>query len=168
MFTGLPLLSRAGTPFGSPNPPVWTFFGAAAIVGRAELPVEKTWVFTNCRGITGAAGGRDTGLLASICTLGATTTSSGEIFVRISGGGTRNTSTGGVSTRATCGGGISRTGAGSWFTSGGVSTTARFNTAALDSTNRATPGRPMVRTNSFHGGRRSGSKENGAYWYVSD
>jgi hypothetical protein len=34
MFTGLPLLSRAGTPFGSPKSSGRTFFGAAAIVGR--------------------------------------------------------------------------------------------------------------------------------------
>src|SRR5216683_5403982 len=62
MLTALLLLSRAGTPFGSPKPPVCTFFGASAIVGKAELPVEKTWVFTSCFGITGAAGGSGTGL----------------------------------------------------------------------------------------------------------
>ncbi len=33
-----------GIPFGSPNPPVCTFAGAAAIVGVAELPVENTFV----------------------------------------------------------------------------------------------------------------------------
>jgi hypothetical protein len=45
MFAGLPLLfGFAGTPLGSPNPPVCTFCGAAAMVGVAELPVENTLV----------------------------------------------------------------------------------------------------------------------------
>jgi hypothetical protein len=45
MFAGLPLLfGFAGTPLGSPKPPVCTFCGAAAMVGVAELPVENTLV----------------------------------------------------------------------------------------------------------------------------
>src|SRR3974377_1815731 len=77
MFAGLPvLLFAAGTPFGSPNPPVCTFCGAAAIVGVAELPVENTLVCTRRRGISGADAGRF-GLLAAICTWGAVTSSVG-------------------------------------------------------------------------------------------
>src|SRR6478672_10513947 len=86
MLTGRLLFSRAGTPLGSPKPPVCTFLGASAIVGRAELPVENTWVFTNCFGITGALGGRVTGLMAAISTFGATGTSSGAVFGRTMGG----------------------------------------------------------------------------------
>ena len=47
IVTGFPWVSAAGTPLGSPNPPVCTFCGAAAIVGGAELPVENTLVRTS-------------------------------------------------------------------------------------------------------------------------
>src|SRR5262249_16532233 len=71
MLAGLPLeLPCAGTPFGSPNPPVCTFWGAAAMVGVAELPVENTLVCTSRFGITGAAVGRS-GFAAAIFTSGA-------------------------------------------------------------------------------------------------
>src|SRR5215470_15463269 len=71
MLAGLPFeLACAGTPFGSPKPPVCTFCGAAAIVGVAELPVENTLVCTRRRGIAGALCGR-LGLLGATSTLGA-------------------------------------------------------------------------------------------------
>src|ERR1700675_417086 len=111
MFAGLPvLLARAGTPFGSPNPPVWTFWGAAAIVGVAELPVEKTLVCTSLRGIAGVAAGRF-GLLAAISTLGGCISST-SIFGL--GAGNRKFSGMGVSRCATGSGVLnSRIGAGS-------------------------------------------------------
>ena len=106
MVTGRPLFSRAGTPFGSPNPPVCTCSGARAMVGVAELPVEKTLVFTNCRGITGA-GCRATGLFAATSILGGAGGSSGWTFALISGG-RRRTACDGICT--TAGGLNNRTG----------------------------------------------------------
>src|SRR4029077_10867259 len=98
MFTGLPLLARAGTPLGSPNPPVCTWDGALAIVGAAELPVENTLVFTNCLGMTGLfASGSGSSLLDAILTDGAGRSSTLGFG---SGAGTCSTS-GRDSTRAT-------------------------------------------------------------------
>ena len=114
MFTGWALLSRAGTPLGSPKPPVCTFFGASAMVGTAELPVENTWVFTSCFGITGAMGGSGTGLVAAISTLGATGTSSAQSSAALRAPGRAALQPAAFpSSCATRGGGISRTGAGS-------------------------------------------------------
>ena len=74
MFTGFPSLARAGTPLGSPNPPVCTWDGALAMVCGAELPVENTLVFTNCRGMTGLfASGIGSSFLDAILTVGAGT-----------------------------------------------------------------------------------------------
>src|SRR5271157_884072 len=71
MFTGdFPVLSFAGTPFGSPNPPVWTCAAGRSIVCGAELPVEKTLVRT-AFGITGAAdGGKLSSFFGAIFTSG--------------------------------------------------------------------------------------------------
>src|ERR1700716_3493236 len=57
MFTALPSLALAGTPLGSPKPPVCTLCGARAIVGAAELPVENTLVLPSCFGMTGGGCG---------------------------------------------------------------------------------------------------------------
>src|SRR5262245_40811947 len=114
MLAGLLLLlSFAGTPLGSPKPPVCTFCGAAAMVGVAELPVENTLVCTSRRGIAGAVCGRF-GLLAAISTLRdwVSSTTVGRGFG--GGAGNRRFSGIGVSKCAT-GSGIlnSRIGAGS-------------------------------------------------------
>ena len=100
------------------------FSGLPQSWARPSCRWKKHEFFTSCRGITGAAGGSGTGLVAAISTFGATGVSSGCGFGRTSGGGTRSTSArSGVSTRATTrGGGISFTGAGSWVSGGGVST----------------------------------------------
>src|SRR5260370_9065846 len=84
---GRPLLSRAGTPLGSPKPPVCTFDGAAAMVGVAELPVENTFVLTGGLGIMGFTSGRSSFLAASV-TLGACSSGTGTFF-RTNSDGTR-------------------------------------------------------------------------------
>src|SRR5579863_1858697 len=72
MVIGFPWLALAGTPLGSPKPPVCTFAAASAVVGVAELPVEKTLVFTGARGITGLGdGGRASNFLTATTTSGA-------------------------------------------------------------------------------------------------
>src|ERR1043165_310958 len=104
MFTGFPLFSRDGTPLGSPKHTVWTFCGAAAMVGVAELPVENTSVLTSCRGMMGVFVGSGIGLVAASVTLGATGKSSGCFSWRISVGilnasGLGSTSAGALITR---------------------------------------------------------------------
>ena len=58
----------AGTPLGSPKPPVCTFCGAALMVCGAELPVENTLVCTIRLGIAGALVAEGSGLEAAILT----------------------------------------------------------------------------------------------------
>src|ERR1700690_3082777 len=101
MFTGFPLVGFAGTPFGSPKPPVWVFCGGAAMVGAAELPVENKLVATSRLGIAGATG---TGIaLAASSILGATGASSAGTWRLIWGGGTWIASTSGTTGSATIG-----------------------------------------------------------------
>src|ERR1019366_3949859 len=88
IVTGRPWVSDAGTPFGSPKPPVCTFAGAAAIVGVAELPVENTFVLTGGLGIIG--------FLAGSVTLGACSSGTGGFFFWTNSAGTRMASGRGV------------------------------------------------------------------------
>src|SRR5579864_4143341 len=100
MFTGLPPVSLAGIPLGSPKPPVCTFSGArVAIVGVAELPVEKTLVLI-VLGITGLAAGSGSSFLAAILTCGAAVSSLIAFGFGV-GAGTRNASGAGSTLAAT-------------------------------------------------------------------
>src|SRR5271165_690475 len=72
MFTALVWVVLAGTPLGSPKPPVCTCCGGRSIVCGAELPVENKLVRTSCFGMTGAVEtGKRSGFLSAIFTSGA-------------------------------------------------------------------------------------------------
>ena len=91
ILTAPPRFSLAGTPLGSPNPPVWIAAAGLVVVGMTELPVEKVFVATTL----GAGALGSIGSLLSIFISGAFTSSSGCLC---SGAGTISLATAGAST----------------------------------------------------------------------
>src|SRR5215475_3630 len=100
MLPALPALPSPLIPFGSPNPPVWTFCGGRLVVGVAELPVENVPVLTS-----GAFGAATEGCAVSRCGVLRTTDSGLE----------RSTTSGGFTSAIFGGSGF--------FNSGGRTTT---------------------------------------------
>jgi hypothetical protein len=174
MLTGFPWFALAGSPLGSPKPPVWTWDGARAMVGAAELPVENTFVATPL-GIAGAGlGGSGSSFLAAILTFGAEGSST---FTALGwGAGSRKALTGGSTFATNTGFGSGRTGCGWWLTGTGVLTNwTERNVCSGGETIAGCSKRnhiknattqacaPVLKTNSVQGVLVLGSNENGVW-----